>query len=110
MGQWALDTATAVGTDSGAFAESGNGDVATAIDTGSSHDLAQAGGILGLPVPLLGSNDIAFVLGTGSTALAGPDFTTDTVGSFDLGAVFGDGLSSTAATGGNFLVDILPSL
>jgi len=84
------------------------GDLATAIDTGSSPDLAEAGGIMAAPA-LLGSNDIAFVLGTGSTAIAGPDFATETVGSFDLAAVFGDMLHAVA-TGSNFLVDILPSL
>jgi len=31
-------------------------------------------------------------------------------GSYDLAAVFGDSLGTASATGGNFLLDILPSL
>ena len=74
------------------------------VDTGSANDTAEAGGV----GPVIGDNDIASVVGTGSTAFAGSDFTTP--GSFDLAAVvFGDMLNATA-TGGNFLIDILPSL
>jgi hypothetical protein len=46
--------------------------------------------------------------GSDSEAIAGADATTP--GSFDLAAVFGDMLTATTATGGNFLIDILPSL
>jgi hypothetical protein len=98
-----LNSATAVG-NSIAVAGFGSGDVASIINTGSALDSAQAGGV----AEFGGSNDTAFVLGTGSTADAGADFSA--AGNFDLGAVFGDMLNSTGATGGNFLVDILPSL
>ena len=44
-----------------------------------------------------------------STAVAGEGL--DIPGSFDLAAVFGDGFDTfPAATGGNFLVEILPML
>lgn len=118
-------------TDSKALAIGGNSDTAVATDGG----FAEAGGNSSLSLPgnndfayydgpapspdtgalagfvgddtTAGSNDIAAVFdpsGTvGSLALAGD-------GNFDLAAVFGDALSSTAATGGNFLVDIVPSL
>jgi len=55
-----------------------------------------------------GSNDIDSVVGSDSSAFAGAD--SSAAGNFDLAAVFADGLSSTTATGGNFLVDILPTL
>jgi hypothetical protein len=46
-------------------------------------------------------------VGTDSTAIAGANATT--AGDSDLATVFGDMLNATA-TGGNFLLDILPSL
>jgi len=125
------DTAMAFGTDS--LAVSGNGNLDTSISSGVAS-FAEAGGGLSSsvagngdfafywgPAPSLddgaiagglggdtGSNDVAAVFdpsGTaGSLAVAGDG------GNFDLGAVFGDALSSTAATGGNFLVDIQPPL
>jgi hypothetical protein len=71
-------------------------------DTGSGFDQARAG--FGIPT----SNfDIATVVGTDSSAISGADLTTHTPGSFDLAAAFGDMLHANA-TGGNFLVDILP--
>jgi hypothetical protein len=54
-----------------------------------------------------GSNDIAAVLdpfGTLGSLVAAGD------GNFDLGAAVGDGLTSTMATGGNFLFDLQPPL
>ncbi|MBV9723121.1 MAG: hypothetical protein JO082_14550, partial [Mycobacterium sp.] len=53
-------------------------------------------------------NDVALVVDplgtTGSSAFAGG-------GNFDLAAVFGDGFNTElGATGGNYLVDILPAL
>jgi hypothetical protein len=124
------DTAMAFGTDS--LAVSGNGNLDTSIASGVSS-FAEAGGgdssslagngdfaLYWGPAPSLddgaiagwlsetGSNDVAAVFdpfGTaGSLAVAGDG------GNFDLGAVFGDALGSTAATGGNFLVDIQPPL
>ena len=45
----------------------------------------------------------------GSTAVAGEGL--DIPGNFDLAAVFGDGFDTfPGATGGNFLVEILPML
>jgi hypothetical protein len=102
-----FDSALVFGTDGNATANLGIGDFASVINTGSAPDLADAGG-MGFDIDGLsmGNFDIASVVGTGSTADAGFDFTTDTGGSYDLAAAFGDMLNSTAATGGNFLVDI----
>jgi hypothetical protein len=76
-----------------AVAEFGNGDLASIIDTGSTGDTATASG----------NTDIASVLGDDSSATAGGP------GNYDLAAVFGDMLHAVAS-GGNGLVDILPSL
>ena len=86
------------------FPQYGNDNVASAVDTGGVDDVARAGGFSDT---VLGSNDIASVLGSDSTAIAGADATT--AGDSDLAAVFGDMLNALA-TGGNFLTDILPSL
>ena len=59
------------------------------------------------PVGFPGSFDTAFVLGTGSTALAGA--TNAAAGNHDLAAVFGNVLGA-AATGANRLVDIVTPL
>lgn len=64
-------------------------------DTGASGDLA-------------GNFDLAAIFGNGSDATAGAS--PSAPGDFDLAAIFGDLLHSTGATGGNFLVDILPTL
>ena len=73
-----------------AVAEFGNGDLASIISTG---DTATASG----------NTDIASVLGDDSSVTAGGP------GNYDLAAVFGDMLHAVAS-GGNGLVDILPSL
>jgi hypothetical protein len=105
------DTATILGSNSDARAELGNGDLASVVDTGSTGDSSTAGGFLTAPGPspdiVLGNNDIASVVGTDSTAIAGSTATTP--GDFDLAAVLGD-MYNAVATGGNYLVDILPSL
>lgn len=93
-----LDSATVVGGLGEAEAENGNGDLASVVNTGSTEDVAIAGGT---SPSFLGSNDIASVLGTDSSAFAGA---SSGVGNFDLAAVFGDDLNATA-TGANFLVD-----
>ena len=72
---------------------------------------AASGG--GFDPAVVGNDNIATVFdpfGTlGSTAVAGEGF--DIPGNFDLAAVFGDGFDTfPAATGGNFLVEILPTL
>jgi hypothetical protein len=110
-----FDTAVANGTDSGALGGGviynnttlipGNDDVAFAWGP---HTIASADAIVDPSNPTSSSNDAALVfdpLGTvGSSAFAGG-------GNFDLAAIFGDALSTdTAATGGNYLVDILPML
>jgi hypothetical protein len=74
------------------------------LNTGSAFDEAVAGGT---STNLLGDNDIATIIGTGSTAFAGSNLTT--AGNFDLATVFGDMLNAMA-TGKDFLLDILPSL
>jgi hypothetical protein len=80
----------------------GVGDVASVINTGSAFDEAVAGGAVAFS-----DNDIATIIGTGSTAFAGSDPTT--AGDWDLAAAFG-GMLHASATGGNFLLDILSSL
>ena len=123
-----FNASSANGTDSVAISEDGNSDSAYASGQDS---LAQAGGDSST---LTGNNDFAYYVGpgfgnnvgafagwvggesTGSNDVAEVFDPSGTVGSlaqagdgnFDLGAVFGDALSSTAATGGNFLVDIVP--
>jgi hypothetical protein len=86
------DSATALGGNADAQA-SGIGDLAYIFNTGSALDQATASG---------GDNLIAEIIGTGSTAEAG-------FGNWDLAAAFGDMLHAMA-TGGNFLLDIMPSL
>lgn len=77
---------------------------ASILNTGSTFDQALAGDTAG--AFLSPANfDIASIVGTDSTALAGSDLTT--AGSFDLAGAFGDMLHAMT-TGGNFLVDILP--
>jgi hypothetical protein len=110
-----LDTATAVGNSSAAASGVGSLDFATAVGNSSAAvsdvgglDFATVFGADGTARAGNGYGDIAFILGTDSTATAG-DPTTVTPGSFDLAAVFGDMLNAMA-TGGNFMVDILPML
>ena len=88
----AADSATALGGNAEAQA-SGIGDIAYIFNTGSALDQATAS---------LGDNLLAEIIGTGSTAEAG-------LGNWDLAAAFGDMLHAMA-TGGNFLLDIMPSL
>jgi hypothetical protein len=97
-----FDVATLSGPNSSAFDDNGNFDFASVVNTGSGIDDAAAGGISS---NLLGNFDIAQVVGTSSTAIAGAS--ENTAGSFDLAQPFGDMLTAVA-TGGNFLVDILP--
>jgi hypothetical protein len=94
-----LDASVSSGANTEANAVGNIGDFASVINTGSAFDEAIAGG----GVPFSSNFDIADIFGTGSTALAGSG------GSFDLAAVFADMLDANAA-GGNFLIDILPSL
>jgi hypothetical protein len=110
-----FDAATANGTDSGALTGGvifnnttlipGNDDVAFAWGP---HTIASADVIVDPSNPTSSSNDAALVFdpfGTvGSSAFAGG-------GDSDLAAIFGDGFNTDlAAVGGNFLVDILPTL
>ena len=104
-----LGNATSDGSN-GHWAYSGFGDNDIASVIANNSD-ATAGG--GFDPAVVGNNDIATVFdpfGTlGSTAVAGEGF--DIPGNFDLAAVFGDGFDTfPGATGGNFLVEILPSL
>ena len=57
----------------------------------------------------LGNYDFATAFGNVDHVLSGAGL-LDSVGSFDLAAVFGDSISSSGATGANWLVEILPSL
>jgi hypothetical protein len=94
----------------GHFAYAGFGDNNIASVVGD-NSYAVSGG--GFDPAVVGNDNIAAVFdpfGTvGSTAVAGEGL--DIPGSFDLAAVFGDGFDTfPAATGGNFLVEILPML
>jgi hypothetical protein len=109
-----FDSAVANGTDSGALTGGaivdttlvpGNDDVAFAWGP---HTIASADLIVDPLNPTESDNDAALVFdpfGTvGSSAFAGG-------GDSDLAAIFGDGFNTDlAAVGGNFLVDILPTL
>jgi hypothetical protein len=95
--------AFADGVNSDATTE-GIRDIAAIFNTGSLLDEATSGGNSTFP---LAAHDIAVIIGTGSTAVAGSDLTGG--GNWDLAAVFGDMLDAHA-TGANFLLDILPSL
>jgi hypothetical protein len=91
-----------------AYAGFGDGNIANVVGDNSS---ASAGG--GFDPAVIGNDNIATVFdpfGTlGSTAVSGEGL--DIPGSFDLAAVFGDGYDTfPLATGGNFLVEILPTL
>jgi hypothetical protein len=78
------------------FSGSSGGDVATVYDPfGTTGDTAIAAN---------GLSDLASVTGDNSEAFAG------LAGSFDVGAALGNDLISNGATGGNFLIDILPTL
>jgi hypothetical protein len=117
------DSAIVNGAGTTAEAENGNSELASVFNltgTGGSADAdwgngnealvfgdstASAGGTSAD----LGNYDIASAFGNLDHVLAGANM-LDNVGSFDLGAVFGDGLSSSGATGANWLVEILPSI
>jgi hypothetical protein len=96
--------ASAIGTNAEANAVGGFGDLASVFNTGSAFDQAIAGGTIGGPI---GSHDLAWIFGTGSTAIAGSDLTT--AGNFDNAIVFGDMLNAVA-TGKDFLIELLPWL
>jgi hypothetical protein len=104
----ASDYGNITGRDVGSLSGFGDNDIASVI--GTSAGSSSAGGNPGTDI--LSNNDIAVVvdpMGTlGNSVVSGASATAP--GDFDLGAVFGDGLSSTMATGGNFLTDIVPSL
>lgn len=101
-----FDYASSVGTDANAFAGSfqdqpdptapSAGDVAIVYDpSGTENTTAFVGN---------GIADLGVVVGDHSDAYSG------LAGSFDIAAAFGDNLGTASATGGNFLLDILPSL
>ena len=90
-----------------ADAGDGNSDLASVFGDNSSA-FAGGGSAVTDSGDLPGNFDLATVFGNASDATAGSTLTAP--GDFDLAAVFGDILHSTAATGGNFLVDILPTL
>lgn len=84
-----------------ALVQFGNGDVATTIGDG----FTSAGGS---SLSLLGNADFAENLGSLMSATAGSG--DGVSGSFDIAAILAQGTGDANATGGNFLVDILPSL
>jgi hypothetical protein len=121
------DSATAIGSGSSASVGSGDGDTGFADGTGTSvtaggesnagtlelagndmyasavgsDDNAVAEAALG-GVSTASTGDVATSIGNSSDAYAG-------VGDYDFAGVFGESLTS-AATGGNFLFDLMPSL
>jgi hypothetical protein len=95
-------TATSSSAGSNAYAILGNDNFASVVGDG---DEGRAGGT---SADVLGSNDIATIFGTDSTAFSGANATVP--GDFDLAAVLGDGLNAHTAIGGDYLVDILPAL
>ncbi len=119
-----FDTAFAGGTNS--IAQSGDGNFDSAFANGiGSHAAAGGSG------STLSSGDFASAFGLKTDAFAGflggapsandvavnfdPFSSTGSVaeagnGNFDFAEVFGNGLDSTAATGGNLLTDILSNL
>jgi hypothetical protein len=126
------NVAEADGTGAYVLAGSGNSD--TAIGIGNSTDAEAGTDFFGGS----GSNDFAYALGDNSSAFADGDNVEDTVGNndiaavidpfgtvgsdafsggsssangdFDLAAAFGDDLNADHADGGNYLVDILPTV
>jgi trimeric autotransporter adhesin len=130
------DVAEAEGTDAEAYAGTGSGDTATAIgnDSLAESGIDTSGGsgsndfayVLGANsdayadgdyTGTVGNNDIAAVIdpfGTvGSDAYSGGGEFSN--GDFDLAAVFGDGFTGFSNTGadaegGNYLVDIVPTV
>jgi hypothetical protein len=97
-----FDSAYALTGNSGsAVVEFGSGDSATNIGDGS----ASAGGTSD---SLMGNFDFATNLGSLSEATAGSSDIAS--GSYDIAAILAGGTGDATATGGNFLVEILPSL
>lgn len=117
------DSAIVNGAGATAEAENGNSELASVFNlagTGGSADAdwgndndalvfgdsaANAGGTS----TDLGNYDIATAFGNVDHVLSGAGL-LDGVGSYDLAAVFGDGISSSGATGANWLVEILPTV
>jgi hypothetical protein len=94
-GDWASAIGQNANAEAGVFTVASQHDGALVFDPfGTLGSTALAGD---------GNVDLASVFGDGSMADVG-------TGSYDLGLVLGDGLSSSAAQGGNFLIDIVPSL
>jgi hypothetical protein len=94
-GDWAAALGPDANAEAGVFSAASQNDAALVFDPfGTLGSTAESGD---------GNFDLTSVFGDNSFAYAGFP------GNFDLGAVFGDGLTANA-TGGNFLVDILPSL
>jgi hypothetical protein len=88
------------GASGTAIAQFGNGDFANTTGDGFSS----AGGTS----EFIGNADYAANLGSLMSAMAGSSDTAS--GSFDIAAILASGTPDATATGGNFLVDILPSL
>jgi hypothetical protein len=126
-----LDFASANGASSIAGAGYGNFDAA--LTNGTDSGALASGDVFNNTTLIPGNDDFAFAWGPHTIASSGDLFSTTSssgdiatvfdpfgtmgsdayagIGNFDLAAIFGDGFSTdTAATGGNFLVDILPML
>jgi len=96
-----FDSAFALtGASGSAVAQFGNGDFATDIGDGST--------IAGGNASFMGNVDIADNFGSLMQAMAGSSDTA--AGSFDLAAILAGGTPDAIATGGNFIVCILPGL
>jgi hypothetical protein len=96
-----FDFASAFGTDTLAYATDGNGNVASVFDpTATSGSLP--GGVSSESFAGFGNGDIASVFGNGDTATAGDGAipSSGDMGNLDIAEVFGTG--STADAGANF--------
>jgi hypothetical protein len=95
-----FNLAEAVGNVTSAIAGTQASQIPSGYDTAFAFDATGSDPTIALATQ--GFADLAAAFGSGSLAEAGLP------GSFDIGAALSDGATSTAATGGNFLFDIVP--
>jgi len=128
----ASNLSAAIANGTGSLAEAGYGNFDVALANGYDSLAGASGGVLNNTTLLSGNDDFASAWGPNTIASAGDLFNPSTpssddaalvfdpfgtagsdayagIGNFDLGAVFGDMLTANAF-GGNYLLDILPSL
>jgi hypothetical protein len=94
--------ADAVGDLTSAIAGTQASQVPSGFDTAFAFDPTAGPNETTVALATQGFGDLATAFGQGTLAEAG------LAGSFDFGAALSDGVSSTGATAGNFLVDVVP--